>query len=553
MAVYVLDERQEIVPVGVTGELYLSGVGLARGYLKRAGQTAERFVPHPYSRTAGARLYRTGDVVRWRNNGTLEYLGRGDQQVKVRGYRIELGEIEAALNSYEGVREAVVVARDEAGSGEGKRLVCYCVRKEGAAVTAAELRAKVRARLPEYMVPAAVVFVAALPLTPNGKVDRKALPAPDGSASDSRKNFIAPRNVLELQVTKAFEELLHVQNVGIRDNFFELGGHSLLAVRVMARLQHLTGKSLPLATLIHKSTVEALAAEFGKEVEAGVRSSLVPIQSKGSKLPFFCVHPSGGHVLCFTDLSRHLGDEQPFYGLQAQGLSGQERPLLRVEEMATRYIDEILTVQPEGPYLLGGWSMGSVVAFEMTRQLQVRGKQVAFLALLDGRARTADSAPVEHNEEMLLINFAQDMGISLDGLELSPEQVAELQLDERLIKILEEAKKADLIPPEVELADVRNLFKVFKANVGAMYNYTPEPLDVRVTLLRASEHFRIEGEQDRRMGWGAVALGGVEVHDVPGNHFNIVREPYVKSLAEKLFEGLEEAQNAELAYSFNLG
>jgi thioesterase domain-containing protein len=154
---------------------------------------------------------------------------------------------------------------------------------------------------------------------------------------------------------------------------------------------------------------------------------------------------------------------------------------------------------------------------------------------------------------MLLINFAQDMGISLDGLELSPEQFAELELDERLIKILEEAKKADLIPPEVELADVRNLFKVFKANVGAMYNYTPEPLDVRVTLLRASEHFRIEGEQDRRMGWGAVALGGVEVHDVPGNHFNIVREPYVKSLAEKLFEGLEEAQNAELAYSFNLG
>jgi amino acid adenylation domain-containing protein len=236
-AVYVLDGGQQVVPVGVSGELYLGGSGVGRGYVGRAEQTAERFVPDPYSGRGGERLYRTGDVVRWLAEGTLEYLGRVDQQVKVRGYRIELGEIESVVGAHEGVREAVVVARAEATAGGGKRLVCYCVKAAGSAVSAVELRAHVRAQLPEYMVPAAVVFVAEMPLTGNGKVDRKALPAPQDLAGEREQQYLAPRTPLEELLAGMWGEVLGIGQVGSTDNFFEIGGDSLLATRLVSRMR----------------------------------------------------------------------------------------------------------------------------------------------------------------------------------------------------------------------------------------------------------------------------------------------------------------------------
>jgi len=256
--VYVLDEDLSPVPVGVAGELYIGGVGLARGYLNRPGLTAERFVPNPFE--IGERLYRTGDMGRWQADGTLEFLGRVDHQVKVRGFRIELGEIEAALVEHPGVRQAVTVAReDEPGE---KQLVAYVVAHEGWSPGAGELRAHLKQSLPDYMMPSAFVMLEALPLTPNGKVDRRALPIPEGRLEE--RIYAGPRTPSEELLAAIFGDVLRLERVGVHDNFFDLGGHSLLAMRVTARARQTFGVELPLRTLFEAPTIAELAPQLTK-------------------------------------------------------------------------------------------------------------------------------------------------------------------------------------------------------------------------------------------------------------------------------------------------
>jgi acyl carrier protein len=256
--VYILDKQMQPAPAGIPGDLYIGGAGLARGYLNRPELTAERFVSHPFQ--AGARLYKTGDIARWRDDGKLVFLGRRDHQVKIRGFRIELGEIELALKGHPGIADAVVLAREDRPGD--KRLAAYiAIRPEGK-VTAEELRRATREKLPEYMVPACFVFLPKLPLTPNGKVDRKALPAPQEEQRDSNSGFVAPRTGLETQVASVWSEVLGLKKIGATDNFFELGGHSLLAIQVISRLRTSLNVDLPLSYLFEAPTVEALAAEL---------------------------------------------------------------------------------------------------------------------------------------------------------------------------------------------------------------------------------------------------------------------------------------------------
>ena len=313
--VYILDGYGQPVPVGVPGELYIGGDGVARGYFNRPELTAERFLPDPYSAEPGARVYRTGDLARYRADGTLELLGRIDQQVKVRGFRIELGEIEAALAHHPGIAQAVTVARED--SPGDRRLVAYVVTHDSAPLAAADLRRFLRQSLPDYMVPAILLMVDALPLTPNGKVDRRALPAPEKSRLEAGSSSVIPRDALELQLTKIWEEVLRIEPVSLRDNFFELGGDSLLAVRLFVQIDKAFGQKLPLATLFQAPTVEQLANVLRQEEWSLSWSALVAIQPRGSQPPFFCVHAHGGEVLIFKDLAKHLGPDQPFYGLQA--------------------------------------------------------------------------------------------------------------------------------------------------------------------------------------------------------------------------------------------
>ena len=377
---YILDRHLRPLPAGIPGELYLGGDGLARGYLNRPELTNERFVRNPFVNENSARLYKTGDLARYLATGEIEYLGRIDNQVKIRGYRIELGEIEAVLSRHPAVRETVVIAREDQPGD--KRLVVYLVPTQGHAMKVKDFRSYLKQTLPDYMVPSVFVELDELPLTTNGKVNRKALPAPASTLSDLEA-FVRHRDEVELQLVRIWEKILGIQPIGVVDNFFDLGGHSLQAIRMFVEVERVFGRSVPLATLFQAGTIEELAAILRKDEWAAPESSLVPIQPIGSKPLFFCIHAKGGNVLFNHDLSKHLGLDQPFYGLQARRVGGRQVGHDCIEEMAEFYIKEIRTLQPEGPYFFGGASFGGLAAYEIAQQLQARGHRVALLALFD--------------------------------------------------------------------------------------------------------------------------------------------------------------------------
>ncbi|MFE6499119.1 amino acid adenylation domain-containing protein [Kitasatospora sp. NPDC057738] len=380
---YLLDEYLNPVPAGVPGELYLAGPGLARGYLGRPGLTAERFVACPFE--PGVRMYRTGDLARRTRDGELEYLGRTDHQVKIRGFRIELGEIEHVLTLHPRVGAAAVLP-----AADGLRLVAYVVAD--GPLDPAELRAFAAGHLPGYMLPAAVVPLAALPLTGSGKLDRTALPAPDfGQLAGGR----AARTPQESILCGLFAEVLGLEAVGIDDDFFDLGGHSLLAMKLLAEVRGALGTDPGMRALFETPTVAGLARRLGHGPAPDALDVLLPLRAGGDRPPLFCVHPAAGISWVYSGLLRHLGPEQPVYGLQARGLRG-DAPA-SVAEIAEDYVRQIRAVRPDGPYHLLGWSFGAVVAQEMAVRLRAEGAEVGLLALLDGApaVRTADAPPVE--------------------------------------------------------------------------------------------------------------------------------------------------------------
>ncbi|HEV2862461.1 MAG TPA: amino acid adenylation domain-containing protein [Pyrinomonadaceae bacterium] len=862
--VYLLDERLQPVPVGVPGQIYVGGLGVARGYLKHPGLTAEKFIPHPFADEPGQRLYRTGDLARFLPDGNVVFLGRMDRQVKLRGYRIELGEIEVELSGHEAVRRAAVVEREDA-SGD-RRLVAYVVADPERVPASQTLRDHLKSRLPEYMIPAAFVFLDALPLTRNGKLDRHALPPPDGARPGPSGDYVAPGTKLERALAEVWREVLGVERVGSRDNFFELGGDSLRAALLinrltewlgdfvyvvalfeaptvaslaeyltahypeavaravgvdevetkttgggrgelpravnasaLARVRELVGAasftSTPAAknppavfilspprsgstllrvmmaghpalfappelellsfdtlaerraalagkysfwlegtiravmeikgcrmeearrlmeecearnlsvpefyglmqewiggrTLVDKTpsyaldrevlrraedcfdgalyvhllrhpfgmirsfeeakleqvffrhehpfsrrelaeliwlvsqqnirefltevparrryqlrfeelvsrpveTLEGLCDFLGLEfhpemaepyrqkeqrmtdgihplsqmlgdvkfhqhtrVDAGVAERwkaqaaddplsemtwaaaedlgyqrekaesaragaapvLVPIQPKGSAAPFFCVHPVGGGVFCYRDLARRLGDGQPFYGLQARDLAGASEPHTDVEATAAEYVEALRAVQPGGPYRLGGWSLGGVIAFEMAQQLRRRGEHVSLLALIDSLAPRA-----------MELSRRQDVVEVLDEL-------CRTGTDEQLKEAFAEARRDGFLPPEVGLGDFRRWLGGCRVRIEAARDYRPSPFAGRVVLFKteAPEHHKpAPGEEsfDPDLGWGELAAGGLDVHPIGGEHQRVILEPHVAGLAELL-------------------
>jgi amino acid adenylation domain-containing protein len=521
---YVVDADLREMPVGVPGELYLGGAGLARGYLDRPELTAERFLPDPFGGAPGERLYRTGDRVRWRPEGTLEFLGRLDHQVKVRGFRVELGEIEVALQSLPGVREAAVIAREDTPGD--RRLVGYVAGD----LSAAQLRDSLRHRLPEYMVPSALVVLASLPLTPNGKVDRKALPRPESSG---RALSAAPRDDWELGIARIWEDLLDVRPVGIHDDFFSLGGHSLLALRLVARVRSQLGRELQPATLFASPTVAELARHLRAEAPPELRPSLVELQPGRGLAPLFCVHPIGGEVFCYLDLVRALGEERPAYGLRAPGPESGE-PLREIERMASRYVALIREIQPAGPYHLLGWSMGGLIAFEMARQLRREGQEVALLALVDSYLAPEGPAPTAVER---IASFARDL-FGLSGRDL-PLPAAGDPLwssgEEELLSLLYgRARDAGILPPDLDYAELQRSFAVFSANLDAMYGYVAQPYDGPALLVRPAS--RAGGSDDPAAAWLPL-VRTLEVFSCPGDHYSLLRLPAVLQIAEALALG----------------
>ncbi|HEY0097997.1 MAG TPA: amino acid adenylation domain-containing protein, partial [Pyrinomonadaceae bacterium] len=537
--IYVLDSHLQPAAIGVAGELHIGGAGLARGYLNRGELTAEKFIPHPFSEKPGARLYRAGDLVRYRVDGSVEFLGRVDEQVKVRGFRIELGEIESVLGRHAQVRECVVIVREMGGD---RMLVAYLVTEGEEPLSVNELRGFAQAQLPAYMVPSAFVMLDEMPLTPNGKVDRKSLSATDKGRSALQQGFVAPRDLLELQLAQVWEEVLGVSPIGVRDDFFENGGHSLLAVRLLARTQQVVGETFALTALFQAPTIERLANLLRRSKRETHWSALVPIQPHGTGTPFFCVHPGGGNVLCYMDLARSLGSGQPFYAFQARGLDGLQTPLTRVEDMAADYLQAMRSVQPDGPYLIGGWSLGGTIAYEMARQLSEQGESIALLALFDTSAPSANLEVAPTDDGTLMLAFAQDLGFSADMAHIDVADFKRLSHDEQIACLWEQAQLANLLTPDMELAQMRNLLRVFEANVRARNAYRESGYNGELTLFRAADGAQ-HSPQDVSFGWSPWTGREIEVLLTPGSHYTMLKKPHVEKLAERLGERLRQTEN----------
>ncbi|HEU0299899.1 MAG TPA: amino acid adenylation domain-containing protein, partial [Longimicrobium sp.] len=519
--VYVLDGSYRHAGIGVPGEVWTAGAGVARGYAARPALTAEKFVPDPHG-PPGSRMYRTLDRGRWREDGTLEYLGRMDAQVKVRGHRIELEEVEQALAAHPSIAHAAVAARGEGGAG--RRLAGWLVARPDADLpTGPELRAFLRQRLPEYLVPAVFAWTDALPRTTSGKLDRRALPEVDAGADGAE--FVPPGPGLEARMAAVWQEVLGVDRVGAHDDFFDLGGQSILATRLVARLRGELGIDVPVGMLMQAPTVEALA----RAVEAGertVRLPLVPLQTFGGRPPLFMAHPAGGHVVCYRGLAVNLAPDQPVYGLQPRGLEDGREPIADLEEMAAYYVEAVRRFRPRGPYRLGGWSFGGVVAWEMARQLRAAGEEVDLLAMLDTSPLTAETIEADPRDpaEVMMQTIGGYAGW-MAAERITVDEVRHLPPREMALAMIRQVDDPRLLP-ESRAEVILALTRVRSANLQAQAGYALRPYEGHLT------YFRTEGSAEAPLQasadefWGSRA-GGVTVVPVTGNHGTILHEPHV--------------------------
>jgi amino acid adenylation domain-containing protein len=540
--VYILDENSNNLTDGSVGEIIIGGEGVAKGYLNRPELTAEKFIEDTFSENPGQKMYRTGDLGKLKENGEILCLGRIDHQVKVRGYRIELEEIEHALINQPGIKEAVVIARED-NPGD-PRLVAYVVLPPDAETNDLKIltfnwQHALMAVLPEYMVPDDFVLMPAIPITPNGKTDRKSLPKPDYNLINRSGEYIAPRTDVEKQIAEIWEELMGLEKISIFDNFFTLGGRSLVAVQIMARIEKLTGKRLPLATLFEYSTIEKLALRLNVDPKSITWESLVPIKPQGSKTPLYIVHGAGLNVLLFNALAMNMDEDQPVYGLQAKGLNGVDEPLDVMEEIAANYISEIIAQNPAGPYALAGYSLGGTIAYEMARQLMAMGKEVKILAVFDTYAEQTDIYdPFLKRTFNRIILFIMKLLYSFVLFAEDPKRTFEyksLVIKRKLIRLYwkffkgKEKKQEGFFSYDNEIDE---------ASAKAKRNYYQKPLDITVDLFRAQKRTFYMADFDY-LGWREFALKGVNVHDIPGEHNTIFAPPNDKQFAIVLQQCLD--------------
>jgi amino acid adenylation domain-containing protein len=552
--IYVLDERQELAPIGVPGEIYIGGAEVARGYLNRSEAHAASFVSDRFSGQPGALLNRTGDFGRWRADGNLEFLGRRDNQVKIRGFRIEPGEIESALLQHPSIREAVVMAREDV-HGE-KRLVAYFVAAEGGEQLVGTLLEFLKQRLPAYMIPAAFVPIPKIPRLPSGKFDLQALPAPGAERPDLKEQFVAPSDSLEEKLANVWRQVLGLERVGVQDNFFNLGGHSLLAVRLFAEIEKLTGWNLPVLTLFQSPTVKELAAIIRSTQSSEKRSSIVTVQANGSRPPLYLVHGAGGGMLWgYANLSKHMGDDQPVYAFNSRGMDGLEE-LGTVEEMAAQYVKDLRAFQAQGPYYVGGYCFGGVVAFEVAQQLIAQGERVALLVLINAMPPNSNFEKV-HVTPRWTTQFLRNSWHWF-------RYFAEWPLEQKRAFVLRKwralrkragwARKAN---PEArvdaeDLVDVSKYSedrrRLWNAHLRASALYRSRPYEGDVLVLRTRFH-PFFCSFDPTYGWGELVRGKVTVRLAPGAHESILNEPNVRHAAEELKRCLEDAQAGTLEKS----
>lgn len=542
--VHILDESLKPVPVGISGELYIGGNGLALGYFDSPELTAERFVRNPFDQSGQTTLYKTGDLCRRLPDGNIEFLGRLDNQVKIRGFRIEPGEIEATLQRHASVRQATVLARLEP-PGE-KRLVAYIVSDPSASAASEDLQHFLKNILPDYMIPTAFVYLDSMPLTPNGKVDREALPAPKTSLTPGASSHAPPETADEEVLAAIFAEVLKVKKVGIYDDFFKLGGSSLLAVKLLDRIQSQFNTSLPLSSLFQATTVRQLCELLATGRAETTHSSMVLIRPGGPAEPIFVLPGVGGHSMAFQMLARQLPPDRPVYGLELRGLDGEAKPHESIEDMASYFIELISSIQEQGPYYLAGYSLGGRIAFEMALQLAQRGRQVGMLALIGSTApahsrtskyriaryalRSMDFLALPLREKLNYLSFK--LGTDL------PRRIRRWR-QERAIRSME-TKTECTLRTAIE--------KVEAAAYKAWYDYKPKALySGKALLIRETnvESPLYRGKIHTLAGWERYITGLIECHKIESGHINILDEPYVSRIAEKIKSHIAGAEQAE--------
>ena len=442
-------------------------------------------------------------IARWLPDGTIEFAGRADTQVKLRGFRIELGEIEAVMDGTGLLKDRVVVCRTD--SPGDKQLVAYLIANDASVPqdeVIDDVREHLRMVLPSHMVPAAFVVLPAFPLNQSGKIDRKALPAPTFMTPVLRAQHVAPRSDVEKQLASIWGDVLGTEDIGVHDNFFDLGGHSLTGIQLLARIEQRLGSVIPLKNLFLAPTIALMAELIQDRTTLPTWTHLLPIQPEGSRVPLFCVHGDEANVF----LPKYLGNDQPFYGISHQGDDGKAIRLTTVADMAAHFIKEIRTVRPHGPYLLSGYSFGGIIAYEIAQQLVASGEEVPVLALFD----TYD--PKEY--------------VAVMKRETRPHQPIKVGIVRRIAQFYFGRGKA--LPLRLRHTYIIDMYN------RAVKSYQVKPYNGRITLLRTVES---SGPVD--MGWAPLAKGGVEIHEVPGNHYNMVKEPHVAHLARELAQVIE--------------
>jgi amino acid adenylation domain-containing protein len=501
--IYILDARGRPVPIGVSGEIHVGGGGVARGYLNRADLTAERFVSDPFSNAVNARMYKTGDLGRWRADGSIEFLGRSDFQVKVRGFRVELGEIEARLMACPGVREAVVLAREDRPGD--KRLVAYVTAEPGSELSAAQLRRAVSGMLPDYMIPSAFVQMQALPLTPNGKLDRKGLPLPDAAAFMAR-DYEAPEGETEQRLARIWAELLQVERVGPEHNFFELGGHSLTALRLVARVGRVFGVQIGVAALFAAPTLRQLARRVSESEKPPEPWKLIQLQPLGEKTPIIAIN----NGMLYYKLSQKIGTDRRFLAVQLfDPINPKPLPYRSLEQIAADYVELIRAAQPHGPYILMGLCIAGLIAYEAARQLRLAGERVPLVIMADTWSPTYDvRVPFPH---AILFSLRRRLNIHRHTL----ASFRALRFDE-FVATTRFAKWNRLIRTLVALGLIKNL-EEFTALTNqdiwflldlmrARAEYQPPVATGDVVLLESND-LPISRWSDQNMGWGDLVTG----------------------------------------------
>lgn len=534
--VYLLDDYLQPVPIGVKGEIYLGGDGLAEGYFNRFELTKSKFIYNPFSSTLAKNIakiiYKTGDFARYLPDGNLEFLGRVDQQVKIRGYRIELGEIQAILAQHPTVDNAVVVSQED------QYLVAYICFRKGKETSIEEIQSFLGEKLPSYMLPSAWEILSELPLTPNGKIDRRALPPISLNSQVSAIVDESPKDELEQKLKQIWENILEKSPIHRNDNFFDIGGNSILAVRLLYQIKKVFKKELSLGIIFQNPTIRQLRNILCQNLELSSNKYLIPIQHKGNKPPLFAIHT---HLHAYHNLVPYLGEEQPIYGLANSNMIEEVIIYkINVEILASNYIEEMKLIQATGPYYLMGSSFGGTIAFEMAQQLVKQGETVAWLALLDSVAHGSlkpllfQNRLANHWQEILELGFLNYLQTKIKN------RVSNIKVKLKryfLIWQLHQQKQKQLEFPQGE---DQQAFR--EINRQLQKRYIPQPYSGRITLFRATETMKrvnhLFSYLDEQMGWGELALGGLDIYDIPGTHVNILLEPYVQELATQIQNSL---------------